>query len=129
MPSVIERAVGALRQREGVRFDATPEEVSVPPASPDGFTVSLRAAGHRLFEVRCDGWRETFSRAEDAYDCFAFALSDRCRLRVTYRGRRAVAWQIEKYEYGLWTPGPIVRRRLLPLWRPARTIHLQNHLF
>ena len=129
MPSVIERAVGALRQHEGVRFDATPEEVSVPPVAPDGFTVSLRIAGNRLFEVRCDGWRETFSRAEDAYDCFAFALSDRCRLRVTYRGRRAVGWQIEKWEYGLWTPGPCQRRHLVPLWRAARTRLLQNRIF
>jgi hypothetical protein len=129
MPSVIERAAAALEKCDGIRFDATHDAISVPRATPDGFDVALRIAGERRFEVRCDGWKETFTRAEDAYDCFAFALSDRCRLKITYRGARAVAWQIEKREYGLWTPGPPIRHRLVPVWRSARVEHRQNHVF
>ena len=38
-------------------------------------------------------------------------------------------WQVEKREYGLWVPAHPVRRRLVPIWRPARTVWKQNHVF
>jgi hypothetical protein len=128
MPSVIDRAVKAL-PANGLRFEATPRCLTVPANSDDGFTVVLEMHSDRDFEVRGDGWLERFGRAEDACDCFLFLLSEHGRLKITMRGRTAVAWQIERREYGLWVPGRPVRRRLVPLWRRPRTLWKQNHVF
>jgi hypothetical protein len=126
---VIDRAVKRLRSLPGITFHATANSLVVPPVASDGFPVALRVLGPRSFLVSYDGWSETFRRAEDAYDCFEFGLSDSCRLRVTLRGETAVAWQIEKREYGLWVPGRVVRRRLVPFWRRRRIERRQNRVF
>jgi hypothetical protein len=126
---VIDHAAKRLRGLEGVTFHATGNSLAVPPGSPDGFTVTLRVTGPRLFVVSFDGWSQTFHRADDARECFEFGLSDSCRLRVTLRGETAVAWQIEKREYGLWVPGRVVQRRLVPFWRRRRIEQRQNRVF
>ena len=128
MASVIDRARKTL-EKLGVAFDADATRIVVPSADPSGFTVSLRVTGPRTFLVSYDGWFQTFGRAEDAYDCFEYGLSDSCGLRVTLRGLTPVAWQIEKRDYGVWMPGRSVRRRLVPFWRRARIERRQNRVF
>jgi hypothetical protein len=128
MASIIDRARHRLSAFPDVQFEATPTAIHVPAPGAQGFSVSLRIEGAR-FIVRYDGWSQTFGRAEDAYDCFEFGLSDSCALRVTLRGETACRWQIEKREYGLWVPGRTVRRRWVPFWRPLRTERRQNHVF
>ena len=129
MPSVIEQAVKALRAQGAAGVEATEAAVVVPASDADGFTAMLRVHGEHAFEVTCEGWSERFSRAEDAYDCFLFVLSDGCRLRVTLRGATPVGWQLERREYGFWVPGHAVKRRLVPIWRRALTVHRQNRVF
>jgi hypothetical protein len=128
MASVIDRAVNAL-PAEGLRFEATSRRLTVPPATDDGFSVRLVVHGDREYEVQGEGWSERFGRAEDAYDCFLFLLSEESRLKVMLRGTTAVGWQVEKREYGLWVPAHPVRRRLVPIWRLPRTVWKQNHVF
>jgi hypothetical protein len=126
--TVIERAVKAL-PADGLRLETTAQALTVLPATDDGFPVVLLVHGDREFEVQGEGWNERFDRAEDAYDCFLFLLSEQGRLKVTMRGTTAVGWQVEKREYGLWVPAHPVRRRLVPLWRRAHTVWKQNHVF
>jgi len=128
MASVIDRARKTLSAR-GVAFDAGADSITVPAADPDGFAVTMRVIDSRTFVVEYEGWFETFGRAEDAYDCFEYGLSDSCRLRVTFRGARPVARQIEKRDYGVWMPGRLVRRRLVAFWRPARMELRRNRVF
>jgi hypothetical protein len=126
--SVIDRALKALPV-DGLRFEATSRTLTVPAATDDGFPVVRVVRSDRESEVRGEGWTERFGRAEAAYDCFLFLLSEQSRLKVTLRGTTAVGWQVEKREYGLWVPAHPVRRRLVPIWRPARTVWKQNHVF
>jgi hypothetical protein len=126
--SVVDRARKTLDAR-GVAFDAAEDRIAVPAADAGGFDVTLRVVEPRKFLVSYEGWFQTFGRAEDAYDCFEYGLSDSCRLRITFRGRTAVAWQIEKRDYGVWMPGRAVRRRLAPFWRKARIERRQNQVF
>jgi hypothetical protein len=128
MASVIDRALKAL-PGDGLRVEAAPRSLTVPPATDDGFPVVLVVHNDREYEVQAEGWNERFPRAEDAYDCFLFLLSEQGRLKVTLRGAVAVGWQVEKREFGLWVPAHPVRRRLVPFWRPARTVWKQNHVF
>lgn len=130
MASVVDRAVKALRSLDGVRFDVSDNAVEVPPASEEGFLVRLRIVNDRAYVVDYDGWRHEFDRAEDAYDCFEYGLSDSCRLKVTYRGDGPVAWHVEKREFGMWVPSAHrVRRRFVPFWRRARVVYRQNRAF
>jgi hypothetical protein len=130
VPTVINRAVGHLRAIEGVVFDASEDAIVVPAASDEGFVVRLRMVSGRNFVVEYDGWRHTFDRAEDAYDCFEYGLSESCRLKTTLRGDVAVSWQVEKREFGMWVPGHATRNwRGLGFWRPARVVYYQNHVF
>lgn len=127
MPSVIDRIRSELDAR-GVTYEVSASAISVPASTSEGFRVTLVAPDDRRYEVRCEEWRERFDRAEDAYDCALLALSDRCRLRVVRRGAAAVEWQIERREYGMWAPGPRIKRLWAPFWRTARIEHLQNHV-
>jgi hypothetical protein len=126
--SVVDRARKTLTAR-GVAFDADADGITVRASDATGFDVSLRVLGPRKFVVSYEGWFQTFGRAEDAYDCFEYGLSDSCRLRITFRGATAVAWQIEKREYGVWMPGRRVRRRFVPFWKRARIERRQNRVF
>ena len=130
MPTVIDRAAKMLRAIDGVRFEATKNTIVVPAATDEGFVVRLRMEHDRRFVVEFDAWQHTFDRAEDAYDCFEYGLSDSCRLKVTYRGDAPIAWDAEKREYGLWVPGHHPLKRLsLTFWRPTRIVYRQNQLF
>ena len=130
MASVIDRAVRTLRALESVAFDAGDDAIAVPPVSDDGFAVRLHMVHDREFVVSYDDWRHTFDRAEDAYDCFEYGLSDSCRLKITLRGNEPVSWHVEKREYGMWVPGHHPRRRRsLAFWRPRRIVYRQNHVF
>jgi hypothetical protein len=129
VPSVIDRAVRALQAQGVSGFEATAGEVSVPVLVDGGFPVRLEMRGDREYLVRCEGWSHAFDRAEDAYDCFTFALCDQCRLQTIWRGGTAVEWQLQRREYGMWSPGRPVRRRLAPFWRRPRTEHRQNRVF
>ena len=128
--SVIDRAVRTLRAFEGVIFDATENTIVVPAATDEGFAVRLRMEHDRQFVVEYDAWQHAFDRAEDAYDCFEYGLSESCRLKITLRGDEPVIWHVEKREYGMWVPGRHPLKRLdLAFWRPARVVYLQNHVF
>jgi len=128
MPSVIDRAVKAL-PASGLPFEATARRLTVPQATSDGFPVMLCVVEDGEYDVRADGWSERFARSEDAYDCFLLLLSEQGRLKVTVRGTTAVAWQLERREFGMWVPGRPVRRKWMPIWRRARTVWKQNHVF
>jgi hypothetical protein len=130
MASVIDRAVRTLRALDSVVFDAGDDAIAVPPASADGFAVRLQMVHDREYVVSYEGWQHTFDRAEDAYDCFEYGLSDSCRLKIALRGDEPVGWHVEKWEYGMWVPAQHPRRRRsLAFWRPLRTVYRQNHVF
>ena len=130
MPSVIDQAARTLGALDSVAFDAGQDAIAVPPASADGFAVRLQMVHDREYVVSYDAWQHTFDRAEDAYDCFEYGLSDSCRLKITLRGDEPINWDVERREYGMWAPGRHPRkRRSLAFWRPARIVYRQNHVF
>lgn len=131
MATIIDRAVRNLTARQVAhRVEADGNAIHVVARDADGFDVRLRILGDRAFLVQCEGWSHDFDRAEDAYDCFEYVLSDSARLKITIRGEVPVAWQIEKREYGMWVPARhATRRRLVAFWRPARTTYRQNTVF
>jgi hypothetical protein len=128
MATIIDRAVRTLTAL-GVPHRVDGDEIHVTKKDAGGFDVSLRIVGDRAFLVQCEGWRHDFDRAEDAYDCFEYVLSDSARLRMVYRGDRPEVWQIEKREFGMWTAGHPVRRRSWRFWMPRSVEYRQNRVF
>jgi hypothetical protein len=128
MPTIIGLAVDTLTAR-GVAHHVRGDEIRVPPRDEGGFEVRLQIRGERSFLVQCEGWHHHFDRAEDAYDCFEYVLSDSARLKVVYRADRPELWQVEKREFGMWVPGHPVMRRSWAFWKLRRVEYRQNRVF
>jgi hypothetical protein len=128
MATIIDRAVRVLTALS-VPHAVHGDEIVVPASSPDGFDVCLRVVSDRAFVVMFDRWRHDFDRAEDAYDCFEYGLSDSCRLKVVYRGDAPRLWQVQKREFGMWAPGHVVTRRSWAFWKSRRAEYRQNRVF
>ena len=62
----------------------------VLPTSNHGFSVGLDVSQSHC-TVSFNGWHEDFQKEDEALDCFAFGLSDECRLKECRRGNFAVS--------------------------------------
>jgi hypothetical protein len=124
-------AVAKIREKLApypeVRYVATDHSIFVKPVDDSGFTVGLEEH-RRGWTVSFEGWHEEFASQEEALNCFAFGLSESCRLQVTYRGRTAVKWAVEADEEGEWVQDSEVGLLLVPFWRQRRVAYLQNHV-
>ena len=79
--SAIDEILSKLKKYPQVSFQVAPHSVTVNPTSVNGFKVSLEVIGG-IFRVYFEGWHEEFSKENEALNCFAFGLSEECRLRV-----------------------------------------------
>jgi hypothetical protein len=124
-------AIEAIRQKlqrhPELRYDAAPGSITIPPATPDGFPVSLHEQGDR-YTVYFAGWHEEFSSEAEALDCFVFGLSEQCRLRVLSRGSFDYRWTVEHCRDGAWHADSQTGLFLFPFWRRRRERYLQNHV-
>ena len=80
------------------------------------------------FTVGFEGWHETFLDAKEALNCFAFGLSEACRLEVEFRGRMATKWAVQSLNDGSWVTESEVGLIFIPFWRKKRIVYRQNHL-
>ena len=81
----IEQIQKQLRKYPHVTCEMGESSTTVLPTSSKGFSVGLELTGMSL-TVFFNGWHENFEREEEALDCFAFGLSDQCRLKECRRG-------------------------------------------
>ena len=110
-----------------VRYVETRTSIEVLPVDESGFAVSLHIAKGG-YTVHFDGWHEDFGAEGEALNCFAFGLSEACRLRVVYRGSTPTKWILEHRKGDSWVTDSEVGRILSPFWRPRRLVYLQNRL-
>lgn len=125
--NAIEQIKEKLRKYPHVTYELGKSSITVLPTSSKGFNVSLEITGmdHTVF---FNGWHENFQREEEALDCFAFGLSDECRLKECRRGSFAYRWIVESKQEGEWVADSETGLFLVPFWR-TKTIHyLQNDL-
>lgn len=71
-----------------VKYETASSSITVLPTSDTGFTVGFEGVTGR-YTVFFNGWHEEFTDAVEALECFAFGLSDQCRLKEHRRGRFA----------------------------------------
>jgi hypothetical protein len=109
-----------------MRYVETSQSIEIPPENSDGFAVALSESDGQ-FTVNFDGWHEVFASDSEALNCFAFGLSESCRLRVAYRGYMPVSWAVESLSDGKWLSDSETGLILVPIWRKKTIRHLQNH--
>ena len=129
--SAIQRIKDKLVKYPQVKYVVTTTSIVVYPLSSNGFAVSLhtsRPSSEHRYTVHFDGWHEDFESEEEALNCFAFGLSDSCRLRVAKRGRRRYRWTVEAFTDGGWREDSTVGLFMFPFWRQRVIVYLQNDL-
>ena len=116
-----------LRDYPHVKYESTNSSITVFPSSDIGFTVGLDA-GHGRYTVSLNGWHEDFNDASEALDCFAFGLSNECRLKEHRRGDFAYRWTVESKQNGQWVADSETGLFLFPFWKRGGVVYLQNDL-
>jgi hypothetical protein len=116
-----------LRDYPDVKYKSTDSSITVLPSSDTGFNVTLDSALGN-YTVSFNGWHENFADASEALDCFAFGLSDECRLKEHRRGRFAYRWTVEAKQNGQWVADSETGLFLFPFWKRAEVVYLQNSL-
>lgn len=123
--SAIQQIIDRLRRRADLHYHVSGRTITVSPPSSRGFTVWLTEAPGE-WTVGFDGWHEHFKSEEEALSCFAFGLSDRCRLQVRYRGSFPCRWTLEERTEDHWREVSTVGLLLFPFWRRLRIEYRQN---
>jgi hypothetical protein len=127
MKNVIEQIIEKLRKYPHLAYEIGKSSITVKPTSNQGFTVSLETTGSK-HTVFFNGWHEDFQVQEEALDCFAFGLSDECRLQECRRGSFAYRWTVESKHNGEWVADSETGLLLFPFWKTKTVRYLQNDL-
>ena len=109
----------------GFALDVGDAYISVVCDNSESFEVSMFRSGSQ-YQVGFDGWHEHFDAEEDAVQCFAFGLSDECRLKVVKRGAMDCRWTLEYLEKGSWRTDTVTGLILIPFWRTAEIEYRYN---
>ncbi len=116
-----------LTKYPGIRYEEGEGTITVFPADGSGFEVSLSVGSHE-YVVSFSGWQEHFTEPEDALNCFAWGLSEQCRLKVSYRGTAPHRWTVEYLKGGKWVEDSTTGLLLFPFWRKHEFKYFQNRL-
>ncbi len=115
----IERIVARLRRMDDVRWELEGRTVRVLPSDCHGFEVALTEhrpdAGDDAWTVCFDGWHQHFRSEREALECFAFGLTDACRLICWSRDGRHCRWTVEAKTDDGWIEGSTTGMLLFPL--------------
>ena len=101
--------------------------LTVHAESEKGFDVWL-SEDDSEYTVGFEGWHEHFPKqeAQAALDCFAFGLTNSCRLRVVLRGKKEYKWVMESLENGEWVSHSTTALVFFPFWRKKTIRYLSN---
>jgi len=116
-----------LAKYPSVRYTESPTSIEVHPGDESGFSVRLHIE-NGSFTVHFEGWHEHFDSKQEALNCFAFGLSQSCRLCVVYRGSTPTRWIVESHQNGAWVQDSETGLIFFPFWRAQRLVRKQNRL-
>jgi hypothetical protein len=125
--NLIDEIKARLSKYPDIRYESNVSSIKVSPLSDDGFEVLL-TVNREGYSVFFSGWHEEFDDEDDALNCFAFGLSDECRLKEYRRGRFPYKWTVESRENGKWIGDSTTGLLLFPFWKKVEVRYLQNNL-
>ena len=110
-----------------VQYEEGSNWIRYRPGSEDGFRVELHVLDD-AFVVYFDGWHEHFHDAESALECFAFGLSQECRVKVHARGGKPHKWVVQSLKDGKWVTDSETGYFAFAFWRSKNICFKQNAL-
>ena len=125
--NAIEKIKTKLLKYPHVKYESSDSAISAFPTTDKGFTVGL-IVNQKVYTVSFNGWHQDFQSEEEALNCFAFGLSNECRLKEYRRGNFAYKWSIESQENEEWIEDSTTGLLLFPFWKKAEVYNLQNNL-
>jgi hypothetical protein len=124
--AVLEVIREKLQKYPDVKFEMSDSHVIIFPRTAGGFSVSLYVHG-RGYTVGFEGWHEEFIEESEALDCFAFGLSEECRLRVVSMANFDYRWIVQQRSNGTWIDESEVGNFWFPRWMTSDR-YLQNDI-
>jgi hypothetical protein len=129
---VIDQVLERLKKYPQLSYRVKGDWITIDAPSPTGFSVSLALGRSGLtrsgFTVLFDGWHEEFTSDADALNCFAFGLSDECRLKVHRRCKFEYRWTVEYSDGNEWKEDGTTGLLVFPFWCRREVIYRQNHV-
>ncbi|MDP6969131.1 MAG: hypothetical protein QGG88_08470 [Gammaproteobacteria bacterium] len=114
----IKKYPNALLTEESYGLSVTPE---------GGFTVWI-ASNDKYYSVGFEGWHEDFDSAEEALECFAWGLSNKCRLKIYNKGTNSYKWVTQSLENDEWENVSTTCLLFFAFWKKSNIIYKQNNL-
>ena len=121
--SAISKIVEKLKKYPELDYEQDEGIISVNPVN--GFTVWL-AENENGYTVGYSGWHDEFTELEEALNCFAFGLSNKCRLKVFKRGSYEYKWVVQALNENEWYDDSETGLLFFPFWRKKEVSILQN---
>lgn len=121
----VERIRERLRRNPTLKYREAAGTITVEPPTAAGFPVTLTESAGK-WVVAFGGWHEHFTTEAEALSCFAFGLSERCRLKVDYRGSFPHRWTVEERTAEGWRGDSSTGLLLFPFWRRPCVEYRQN---
>lgn len=106
-------------------LQALEEQHGLSVTPPTGFCVSIHSNGDGYI-VGFEGWDEHFKSPEEAMNCFAWGLSNECRLKVTSRGGKPHKWTAQQYVQDAWIDVSTTGLIFFKFWCKEEIIYMQN---
>lgn len=125
--TILETIRRRLLEHPELSFEVEGNTIKVAPPSPEGFSIILNA-GSRPVTVCFDGWHEQFESEEQALLCFAFGLSDLCRLKVVCRGQFEYCWTVQHKTAKGWEDDSTTGLWWFPFWRRRAVVYRRNRV-
>lgn len=125
--NAIERVKEKLSKYPQVTYKETENFISVLPITSKGFTVSLEII-QDVFKVFYNGWHEDFEDEEEALNCFAFGLSNECRVKEFTRNGEPYKWTVEYKDGEDWVEDSTTSLFNFSFWKEQTVNYLQNNL-
>jgi len=125
--SAIDKIKERLKKYPQLKYQIEDKTISIDSKSSKGFTVWL-TENNPGFTVGFDGWHEEFEHEDEALKCFAFGLSDECRLKVAIRGSKPYSWTVESRDGDQWKEDSKTGLIFVPFWKTKSVEYLSNSI-
>ncbi len=116
-----------LEELHEVSYRVEGNIITVFPKNNYGFEVSFVALENKYY-VYYNSWHQEFRNEEDAISCFAFGLTNRCRLKINSRGKRDYKWVLEYEDRGEWKEYSKTMGFDIQFWKKTDVRYLTNNI-
>ena len=117
-----------LQKYPEIETETNHDFILVKPKSKNGFPVSLNINGYNSFTVAFGNWHEEFDSEDEALNCFAFGLSNECRLKIAQRGSNIYKWTVEYLKDNKWIEDSTTGFFNFQFWVRSEIKYLQNNI-